>query len=112
VVVSADGGVDLVPNLRPAIDRAQIDETLAELRAIYKQSRVGRQKFEDLLEWTYKHRFYLREDDCLELNELIMKIDAKIEAQDPSAVRIVRHKYVHNPELDESLYYRKGGRNQ
>ena len=33
VVVSADGGVDLVPNLRPAIARASIDQTIVELRA-------------------------------------------------------------------------------
>ncbi len=105
VVVSADGGVDFVPNLRPAIDRACIDQALSELHTIQGGDHINIRKFGQLVEWMDNHRFYLREDDCRELNELIANIDAKIDAQNPSAVRIIRHEYVHDPEMAESLYY-------
>lgn len=105
VVISEDGGVDFVPNLRPAIERARIDQSLAELRAIRDGSRVNKRRFGALMQWADKHRFYLRAEDCQELNELITEIDSKIDAQAPSSIKIVRRAYVPDPEMDESVYY-------
>ncbi len=104
VVVSEDGGVDLVPDLRPAIRRADIDQALSELGEFQTAMTVPRRRYAELVNWLNEHRFYLLESDCRQLNELVESIERRSDA-DRRAVPIASKPFAPHPEMDPALYY-------
>jgi hypothetical protein len=107
IVVSEDGGVDLVPELRPPIPRSEIERAIAELGRLLETDRINRRRFRRLTDWFGEVRFYLLPEHCEALNRLIALIDARVIQQDPEAPQIVRHEFVAAPDFDPNLYYAK-----
>jgi hypothetical protein len=105
IVVSEDGGVDLVPDLRPPIRRSEIEQRLAEIEGMLKAQHVPRARYLELTEWLREHRFYLLKKHCDRLNELVNAVEALIRMEDPEALHITWGKFAPDDEMDESLYY-------
>jgi DNA integrity scanning protein DisA with diadenylate cyclase activity len=105
VVISEDGGVDLVPNLPPAIARSKIEEVVNELAAIAKQDAVSWRRYNDLLGWLSKRQFYLLEEDCASINRSVAVIEARADQEEPMRIKLVRVPFAANPEMNAELYY-------
>jgi hypothetical protein len=105
IVVSEDGGVDLVPDLRPPIRRSEIEQRLAEIEGMLKTQHIPRSQYHELTDWLREHRFYLLKEHCDRLNELVDAVETLFRMEDPEAPQIIWGKFVPDDEMDESLYY-------
>jgi hypothetical protein len=105
VVVSSDGGVDFIPNPKPMIERALIDNAIALLSGFETAETIPRRRFRETIDLLDDYRFYLTEADCNLLNSLVEKIDLRIRREDESQLWIVRSPYKPNPAMDPALYY-------
>lgn len=105
IVVSEDGGVDVVPDLPPPIRRSPIDEAIAELESIAESDQINRRRFRKLREWCEAHVFYLTEKDCEKLNGLVKHIEDRFEQENPDGARVIFPPFAPNPEFDPDLYY-------
>jgi hypothetical protein len=105
VVVSEDGGVDLIPNLPPAVRRSAIDRAIAEIEEFRGISRISRARYDSVLDFLDERRFYLRKEDCDSINSVIEFVEAALRKQEGAEVWIIRQKFVPNPDLDEELFY-------
>lgn len=103
VVVSEDGGVDFVPNLRPPIKRSSIDRAIARLEGCKSEDRLPVRRYREILDWLDEHRFYLKKADCDHLNELVSGLEDRFQAE--SNTRIIRPPFGPDPAMDEKLYY-------
>jgi hypothetical protein len=96
VVISADGYVDMFPNLLPQIDKAEIDLHVNAL----KTKDVS--DFHETISWLDKHRFYLTPAQCEIVNNEISRIyGAPMEVGD---YRIEYAEFAPHPGMNESYY--------
>ncbi|MES2790559.1 MAG: DNA integrity scanning protein DisA nucleotide-binding domain protein [Planctomycetota bacterium] len=94
IVISEDGGVDFVPNLKPPIQRTEIDSRVAELEKI-SDMRVGRvRRYLKIINWLRDRRFYLNEEHCGKLNTFVADIERQDQMIDPSSVRVIYREFV------------------
>jgi len=107
VVVSEDGGVDLLPNLRPPVRRETIENYLSSLIEITSGNIINRRQYFEALENVSSLSFYLSSDDCCRANEAVSRAEVLLERDDPIAVRIVRSPFEPNPEMNPNLYYQE-----
>jgi hypothetical protein len=105
VVVSADGGIDFIPNLPPAIRRSAIDQAIAEICELRGINPISRARYDGVLDFLDERRFYLRKEDCDKINSAVEFVEAALRKQERAEVWIIRQKFVPNPHLDEELFY-------
>ncbi len=105
VVVSEDGGVDVLPNMAQPMKRASIDAVMKDLASCTSENAVPRRKYFESIEWLSAHRFYLLEKDCREINEIMQLIERRLNEEDPAAIHISRQPFKPDPEMSEKLYY-------
>ena len=105
VVISKDGGMDLIPERLPPIKRSAIDGRLSQLRSMVTAEHVNRRIYRKILNWFGERRFYLLADHCELLNSLVAAIDERIASQDPEAPHIVRHQFTPATSFEPGLYY-------
>lgn len=105
VVVSEDGGVDLVPNLRPPISRALVEESLSLLAAASSGDVINRGFYSQALKNLSALRFYLLKQDCDKANQAVERAEAILERENPMAIRIVWEPFKANPEMNPDFYY-------
>jgi hypothetical protein len=106
VVVSEDGGIDFVPNPRPAVSRSKINGMIEELVAMAKApAPLSRTKYNRAYEALEAHRFYLLQRDCDGLNPIVESLEKTLREQDQAQLWIVRTPFVPHPEFNEELYY-------
>jgi hypothetical protein len=104
IVVSEDRGVDFVPFLRPAIRRSTIDAAIEEIRRQHAGP-LKHRRYRRALDWLDKHRFYLREADCAELNVLIPQLEDRFQVESESTIKIVREPFATQLGMDDAFYY-------
>jgi hypothetical protein len=105
IVVSEDGGMDVIPNPRPMIKRSLIADAIAELEQIISAAKIPRRRYNDLYDWLLKHRFYLLLDDCERVNLAVQEIERRLQVELPSAIWIIRHKFEPDPEMQPPFFY-------
>jgi hypothetical protein len=102
MVVSEDGGLDLLPRLKPAISKVVLLSRLSELESVAHAppSPPNREREASVIMWIEEHAFYLSEEQCASANECITKCDER-HAQDPEVtVRILRQPLQPNPDFN------------
>jgi hypothetical protein len=105
VVVSEDGRVDYVPDLRLPIARVEIESRIDALERVFASGRVRRRVYYETLAWFDAHRFYLLKEHCDRLNNLVSSIEALFESNDPQLMTNVHGPYVPHPQMDPAMYY-------
>lgn len=105
IVISEDGGIDFIPDLKPAIRESEIVKVINALKKLIKSASFNRRKYYEAMDWLDEHRFYLLNKHCLILNELKVLIEKKMENEDSTAIRIVRNEFIPNHTIDTNLYY-------
>jgi hypothetical protein len=104
IVVSEDGGVDIIPNPPPTIKRSSIAKVVAELEGISKLEPVPIRRYNELYDWLMGKRFYLLSEDCERVNVAIEKIEKQFD-KSGRTVWVVRHVFKPDPRMDPAFYY-------
>jgi hypothetical protein len=107
VVVSSDGGVDFIPDPRPAIRRSQIDEAIGKTKSFKGTETTNRTLYRSTLDWLDDRRFYLTEADCNTLNPLVEGLEERIKKETQTQLWIVREPFAPRPGMNDELYYLK-----
>lgn len=103
VVISDDGPVDLVPNLRPKVHRDQIEAAVEAFCDACEADPPDGEEFARTHDQVEKLAFYLNEDQCRRINhayekEMRRRLEAGGIAAYPSPLRP-------HPEMDESYFH-------
>lgn len=100
VVISEDGQVDLLPKLRPQIDRRKLQQIIESGR----HSVVNRdwKSLNRVVVWLDEHRFYLRSDDCDAANKFLKMLNE--EPQEANEIRVIYSVFTPS-ELMNDLYF-------
>ena len=104
-MISEDGGVDFIPDLKPAIKQSDIKKAIQELLDIRLGKAINLQKYNKTMNWLSEHRFYMLSSHCRDINERKASIDERIQAEDPTAGRIIWSDFTPNPAMNIDLYY-------
>jgi len=104
IIVSEDGGVDVVPDPPPAIKRSSILTAIEELHSISNSEDIPIKRYNELYEWLLKHRFYLLKEDCEQVNRAIQEIEKTLD-KPGRTVWVIRHIFKPDPRMDSSFYY-------
>jgi hypothetical protein len=109
VVVSEDGGVDLIPDLRPMIKRSELESVIVELEEIARSERIQLRRYNYLYNQLREYRFYLLNDDCRRINSAIQEIEKGQDEKDLTRIKIIRHSFEPDANMDPALYYEPQG---
>lgn len=99
VVTSEDGTVDVVPDLKPQIPKAALDEALIELRAVADEPQPDIRRFNNVVSWLHRHRFYINADLCDEIKLLRSIVESRLT---DVRCRIIYGEIAPDPGMDDS----------
>lgn len=101
VVVSADGMVDLVPDLMPRVRRSDLNKPIDKLHEIALMNEVDPKEFYTAMNSLKSYQFYLSQKMCDEINDLRQKIQARIKNE---GIQILYYDFVESEEMDDSYF--------
>ena len=96
LVVSEDGYINMIPTLRPQVDRSKVQSNVDRLRTLTSEN------YHATRNWLDRHRFYLTPKQCEVVNAELTRIHS--EPQEVGEIRIVTHPFSPHPEMNE-IYY-------
>jgi hypothetical protein len=103
IVVSEDGSVDLVPDLKAQIQRGEISSRLDELTKVATAQPLKMKDFYKVMKWFSAHRFYLSSEVCKQLNDTKKDVYARHQ-EASSGIIIIEPDFEPDPEMtDEYL---------
>jgi DisA bacterial checkpoint controller nucleotide-binding len=105
VVVSSDGGVDFVPDPSPSIRRSSIDSALDTILRFESAEKIAETLYRQTLDWLDAHKFYLTDEDCKTLNEVIDRLEKRIRRESEATLWVVRSPFAPHPAMNAALYY-------
>jgi len=97
IVFSVDGGVDILPNLRPPIRRSEIETRLAALQHAVQSGALHPAHHARAVQWLVENQFYLLPEHCATFNQIIALLEGQLE-ESPSPVSPCE-------DMDPALYY-------
>jgi hypothetical protein len=104
LVVSEDGGVDVIPNPPPAIKRSLLLAAIVELEEISKAQEIPNRRYNELYDWLNQHQLYLLEHDCQRVNTAIQEVERRYDEEGRS-IWITRHVFVPDIRMDPAFFY-------
>lgn len=102
VVVSEDGMINLMPDLRERIRRSEIPAHLEKLCAAVAPETVDVEEYYKALNWLSAHRFYLPQEVCDEINEI--KSAAKPRLDKQQGYSITPEDFKANEEMSDEYF--------
>jgi hypothetical protein len=106
IIVSEDGSVDLVPNLKPQIDRNEISSHVGELSAVNAAEQLDMKRFYEIMKWFSSHKFYLSADVCRQLNDTKKAIYTRHQAAD-GGMLIIEADFEPDPAMNDDYFLPK-----
>ena len=102
IVISDDGMLNIIPNLKPQIDHLKIKEAIQIMKDLENPHNYNHEKFIETVEWLNFHRFYLTKLECEKLNLSNKKISEHIL---PSRKMFFSYgDYIFNEDMNDSYY--------
>lgn len=102
VIISEDGMINLIPNLRPQIKHSEILDAIKEFEELSKEENVTRKNFNQAMTYFQNVAFYLTADECEKINSLRKQIETA--DKDIEGVRIVYDDIKPNKEMNDTYY--------
>ncbi|WHY79938.1 diadenylate cyclase [Neobacillus sp. WH10] len=104
VIVSEDGYVDIIPNLKPRIEKSLLLHQIGELKELSElnlsdRDNNFRRDFYHLMNWFEVHEFYLSQIQCDEINNLRVEIQNSLDG-----IHIIFNTLKANDLMDESYF--------
>ncbi|QTE21095.1 DNA integrity scanning protein DisA nucleotide-binding domain protein [Polaribacter cellanae] len=103
VVISEDGMINLIPELKPQIKHSVIIEAIDNFEDVLKSETLNKKKFNTGMSFFKSINFYLTEEDCKNINSLRHQIEEKF-AKDLVMLRIVYQDITPYAEMNDSYY--------
>ncbi len=105
IVISEDGTIDLIPDLKPQISRSAVLKEIEELRKLNDEKNFDFKKFNETMSWLKDHQFYLSPEMCFTINSLRHEIENVMDkAVESATIRIVYAELVPNEEMNETYF--------
>lgn len=102
IVVSEDGMVNIIPNLRPQIKHSDLTEAIIAFRAMAEAEHLIIKEFNQAMTFFNTYAFYLSQEECDEINNLRHMIEEKNKS---CAARIVYKDLKPDKEMNDSYYF-------
>jgi hypothetical protein len=100
LVVSEDGHVNALPNLRPLLQRSEVIRHVTALHKLVDDPMSGWHKER---QWLDQHRFYLSAAQCAEVNDDLKKLEMKVRSE-VGAVWLVVEEFQPDPDMNDSYF--------
>lgn len=101
VIISEDGMINLIPSLIPQIKHSIISESIENLKKILDGEQIDKKYFNQEMSFFQKYNFYLTQEECNEINDLRIKIEANYANE---SIRIIYNDLKPNREMNDSYY--------
>jgi hypothetical protein len=102
VIISEDGDIQWVPELKPILSRYLYNEKCASLKDLLKKKEADSSPSHNILNWMEQHSFYLSDEVCAAGNELAARIVAERKVE--GAIYFNRPILAPNPAMNESYF--------
>jgi hypothetical protein len=102
VVVSKDGGINMVRELRKQIYRSDITKHVERLRAAVAPETVNAKEYYKAIFWLSDHRFYLWRELCDELNKIKEETRERLNVQEGGSTTPAD--FLPDEEMDDSYF--------
>lgn len=102
VIISEDGMIDIIPNLRPQIKHSEVENAIQSLTDLSTKSSPSRKDFNQLMDFFQKVEFYLSEEECEKINGLRKTIE--LNDPDKEGLKIVFKDLKPSEEMNNSYY--------
>ncbi len=103
VVVSEDGMINIIPNLKPQIKKSIISEGIKELEGFLENGNISIKRFNHIMTFFKSIKFYLTNEECNKINKLRDDIYTRFPS-DFAMVRIVFSDLEPDKEMNQSYY--------
>lgn len=101
IIISEDGMINIVPDLRPQINHDDIIKSIDDLEKMSKTIDLQISDYNKCMSYFNKIKFYLTQDECKKINELRFTIESNRPADE---MRIVYEQFSPNKEMSASYY--------
>jgi DNA integrity scanning protein DisA with diadenylate cyclase activity len=102
VIISEDGMINLIPNLKPQIKHSSIKEMISALEVMSNSDEIRVRDFNSAISFLKNVEFYLSAEECETINHLRKAIEAK--HLENANIKIVYRDLSPNNEMNESYY--------
>ncbi|WP_200890766.1 DNA integrity scanning protein DisA nucleotide-binding domain protein [Pedobacter lusitanus] len=106
VVISEDGLIDLIPDLKPQVKHSVIVSHIRELTSLSQSDKYLRKNFNRLMEFFQEHDFYLSPKECGTVNRLRRIVEFKYKDSE-DGVRMIWNNLVPNADMNIGYYVRE-----
>ena len=103
VIISEDGMMNLIPNLKPQIKHSLITEAIDEFKSILDLQNLNHKAFNQGMSFFQSLNFYLTKKECETINKLRKEIEEKFK-KDLAMMHIVYSDLEPNEEMNDSYY--------
>lgn len=103
VIISEDGMINLIPNLKPQIKHSLITESIDEFKSILDLENLNHKSFNQGMSFFQSLNFYLTKNECEIINKLRKEIEEKFK-KDLIMMHIVYSDLKPNDEMNDSYY--------
>lgn len=106
VVISEDGIIDLIPNLKPQVKHSAINRHINELAKLSETDKFLRKSFNRLMVFFQENDFYLSQKECTMVNKLRRIIELKHKNSN-DGIRMIWDNLLPNKEMNEAYYLKE-----
>lgn len=104
VVISEDGLIDLIPDLKPQVKHALITKKMRALSKLSGEDTLQHKTFNQLMEFFQEYDFYLSEKECNTVNKLRRAIELRYK-NSSEGIRMIWNNLVPNQEMHEGYFH-------
>ncbi|MCZ4222108.1 DNA integrity scanning protein DisA nucleotide-binding domain protein [Pedobacter rhodius] len=105
VVISEDGMINLIPELKPQVMHSHILKKIGELRALVHADYNDRRRFNIIMEFFSHNHFYFSEKECEVINALKATLEHKYRFID--GVKMIYDNFEPNKKMNSSYYLKE-----
>ncbi|WP_316830171.1 DNA integrity scanning protein DisA nucleotide-binding domain protein [Pedobacter aquatilis] len=109
VVISEDGMINLIPELKPQVMHSNILKKIEELKALVNTNHGDRRRFNIIMEFFNQHSFYFNEEECSTINGLKATLEHKYRFID--GVKMIYDNFEPNKKMNSSYYLKEVNQN-
>lgn len=106
VVISEDGIIDLIPDLKPQVKHSVITRNIGALNKLTQTDKFLRKNFNSLMEFFQENDFYLSQKECTVINKLCRTIEFKYK-NNTEGVRMIWDNLSPNKDMQQSYYLKE-----
>ncbi|GGI25026.1 diadenylate cyclase [Pedobacter mendelii] len=105
VVISEDGMINLIPELKPQVLHSNILKKIAELQLLVDTDDSDRRRFNIIMEFFSQNNFYFSEKECTLINGLKATLEHKYRFID--GVKMIYDNFEPNKKMNSSYYLKE-----